>query len=115
MEEAHWIKEFPGEITVCDAAGVILEMNDRAAIAFEKQGGRALVGSNLLDCHPEPSRSKVKQMLAAGQANVYTIEKDGIQKLVYQSPWYQNGQYRGLVEIDLPLPDPLPHFVRDGS
>ena len=113
MTGIPWAKEFPGEVTVCDAAGVILEMNDRAAAAFEKQGGRALVGTNLLDCHPEPARTKVLELLASGKVHAYTIEKGGVRKLVYQAPWHENGQYRGLVEISLALPDPLPHFVRD--
>ena len=43
-----------------------------------------------------------------------TIEKDGVKKLVYQAPWYEDGEYRGLVEVTLVLPDALPHFVRDG-
>ena len=72
-----WVKEFPGDITVCDAAGVILEMNDGAVEAFHKQGGAGLIGTNLLDCHPEPSRTKLEGMLASGASNVYTIEKAG--------------------------------------
>ena len=64
MSIVPWAKEFPAAITVCDAAGVILEMNDLAAAAFEKDGGRRLVGANLLDCHPEPSRTQVREMLA---------------------------------------------------
>jgi hypothetical protein len=113
MTEIPWTKEFPGAITLCDAAGVILQMNDLAAANFEKEGGRRLVGANLLDCHPEPSRTKVREMLASGTANVYTIEKAGVRKLVYQTPWHEDGHYRGFVEIVLTLPDPLPHFVRD--
>jgi hypothetical protein len=73
MTSIPWAKEFPGEITVCDAAGVVLEMNDRVAEHFEKDGGRALVGTNLLDCHPEPSRTKLLQLLSSGQVNAYTI------------------------------------------
>jgi transcriptional regulator with PAS, ATPase and Fis domain len=115
MSTIPWAKEFPGEITVCDAAGVILEMNDRAAKTFAKDGGRGLVGSNLLDCHPEPSRSKLQEMLAAGKPNAYTIEKGGVKKLIYQAPWYEDGQFRGLVELSFVLPDALPHFVRDGG
>lgn len=115
MSNIPWAKEFPGSITVCDADGIILEMNEGAANAFEKDGGQALVGTNLLDCHPEPSRTKVCQMLASGEANAYTVEKDGVKKLIYQAPWYEDGQYRGLVEISLVLPDPLPHFVRDNE
>ena len=114
MSIVPWAKEFPAAITVCDAAGVILEMNDLAAAAFEKDGGRRLVGANLLDCHPEPSRTQVREMLASGKPNTYTIEKRGVRKLVYLAPWHEDGQYRGLVEIVLTLPDPLPHLVRDG-
>lgn len=114
MSNIPWTKEFPGDITICDATGVILEMNDGATGVFEKRGGRGLVGTNLLDCHPEPSRTKLQHLLESGKTNVYTIEKGGVKKLVYQAPWYEGGQYRGLVEIVLVLPDQLPHFVRDG-
>jgi hypothetical protein len=114
MNSIPWTKEFPGEITLCDADGVILEMNDRAAKAFEKDGGQALVGTNLLDCHPEPSRTKLQEMLASRKTNAYTIEKRGVKKLVYQAPWYENGVYRGFAEISVALPDALPHFQRNG-
>jgi tRNA U38,U39,U40 pseudouridine synthase TruA len=115
MTSIAWAKEFPGDITICDAAGVILDMNDCAAESFTKDGGRRLVGSNLLDCHSETSRSKLQQLLAAGKVNAYTIEKGDVKKLIYQTPWYEDGKHRGLVEVALVLPDVLPHFVRDGS
>ena len=47
--------------------------------------------------------------------NAYTIEKGGVKKLIYQAPWFEDGEYRGLVEVTLVLPDVLPHFVRDGG
>jgi transcriptional regulator with PAS, ATPase and Fis domain len=112
--ESPWVSGFPGAITVCDAQGIILAMNDKSAEAFQSQGGRGLVGTNLLDCHPEPARSKVRRLLENHQTNVYTIEKAGTRKLVYQAPWYREGEYAGLVEIDLELPAEMPHFVRDG-
>ncbi len=108
-----WIQEFPGAITVCDADGIILDMNERAAQSFAESGGKQLIGSNLLDCHPERARDKVKQLLETRQKNVYTIEKKGVKKLVYQTPWYQNGQFCGLVEMVLEIPFELPHFVRE--
>ncbi len=114
ITESPWVREFPGAITVCDAEGIILAMNDESAQAFEAQGGRGLIGTNLLDCHPEPSRSKVRRLLESRETNVYTIEKAGVRKLVYQAPWYRDGKYAGLVEIDLELPAAMPHFVRDG-
>ena len=112
MSDHTWIKEFPGAITVCDADGVILEMNDKAASTFEKDGGANLVGRNMLDCHPEPARGKAEQLLAAREKNVYTIEKNGIKKLIFQSPWYKDGKYSGFVEVSLEIPVELPHFIR---
>ena len=108
-----WVDEFAGAVTVCDAAGVILEMNARAVRMFEKQGGRGLVGSNVLDCHPEPARTKLRELMERREAQTYTIEKGGRKKLVHQAPWHRDGEYRGFVEIVLPLPETLPHFVRD--
>ena len=112
MNEHAWIKEFPAAVTVCDADGVILEMNDKAAKTFEKDGGYKLIGSNMLDCHPDPARSKVERLLAARGKNVYTIEKNGVKKMIFQSPWYQNGEYAGFVELSLEIPFEMEHFIR---
>jgi PAS domain S-box-containing protein len=112
MSEEAWIKEFPGSITVTDTAGIILEMNDKACKTFEKYGGNALIGKNMLDVHPEPARTKVADMLKNKTANSYTIEKNGIKKIVYQSPWFQQGEYAGFVELSLEIPLEMPHFVR---
>jgi hypothetical protein len=114
MSQPSWTDGFPGDITVCDLDGRILEMNDRAAASFAADGGKALIGSNLLDCHPEPSRTKLKEMLVQPRSNVYTIEKQGKRKLVYQVPWFQDGRPAGLVELGLELPAEMPHFVRQG-
>ena len=112
MSELDWIQEFPAAVTVCDKDGIILEMNDKAAKGYEKDGGRALIGCNLLDCHPEPARSKTRAMLASGEKNIYTIEKNGIKKLIYQSPWFRNGHYAGFVELSIEIPWEMPHFIR---
>jgi PAS domain-containing protein len=114
MNQHVWIEESPAAVTVCDRAGIIIEVNARARRTFgpEKQ----LVGSNVLDCHPEPARSKLKELLASGATNVYTIEKNGVKKLIYQAPWYQDGTPAGMVELSLEIPFDLPHFVRgDGD
>lgn len=107
-----WTREFPAAITVCDRDGVILDMNERAIATFADDGGAALVGTNVLDCHPEPSRTKLASMLATGARNVYTIEKRGVRKLIWQSPWYEGGECRGFVELALEIPVEMPHFVR---
>ena len=112
MNEHDWIKEFPAAVTVCDESGIILEMNDKAAKTFESDGGRELIGSNMLDCHPEPARKKTERLLASRQKNVYTIEKNGVKKLIYQSPWFKDGRYAGFVELSLEIPFEMSHFIR---
>ena len=114
MADHAWVQEFPGSITVCDPGGIILEMNDRAVKTFQDQGGKTLIGTNLLDCHPEPARTKTERLLQTRQANVYTIEKGGVKKLIYQSPWSRDGVYAGFVELSLEIPVEMPHFVRGG-
>ena len=113
MNEHEWIQEFPAAITVCDAEGIILEMNDKAAKTFAADGGQKLIGSNMLDCHPEPARTKTERLLSSRERNVYTIEKNGVKKMIYQSPWFKNGEYAGFVELSLEIPfGEIPHFVR---
>lgn len=108
-----WSDEFDGAITICDRDGIITYMNDTSKRAFMKDGGGDLVGTNLLDCHPEPSRSKLAKMLKAPTTNIYSIEKAGIKKIIHQSPLYENGVFSGLIEISFELPQPMPHFIRD--
>ena len=101
LADSLWVKEFPGSVTVCDFKGIILEMNDRAVRSFKDQGGEKLIGTNLLDCHPEDARSKLKMLMDTQQVNVYTTEKEGVRKFIYQSPWYRNGEYSGFVEVSM--------------
>jgi transcriptional regulator with PAS, ATPase and Fis domain len=108
----EWVQEFPGAITLCDREGIIIEMNDRSMKVFEKDGGADLIGKSVFECHPEPARTQLKNLLAGGKTNVYTIEKNGQKKLIYQSPWYSDGEYRGFVELSLEIPVSIPHHVR---
>jgi transcriptional regulator with PAS, ATPase and Fis domain len=115
MESPDWTKEFPAAITVCDAEGRITAMNDRSAQTFAADGGAGLIGKNVLDCHPAPSRTKLKVLLESGKTNVYTIEKSGRKKLIFQAPWFRDGIFAGLVELSFEIPRDMPHFNRDKS
>ena len=112
-ETFAWLNGIEVAATVCDRLGVCLYLNERAAQVFAKDGGRALIGKNLLDCHPEPARLRFAAQLATPAPNTYTIEKAGIRKLIHQIPWYKDGVFSGVVELSLVLPETLPHFVRD--
>jgi len=113
MTRHAWVQEFSGAITVTDREGKILEMNAKAVKTFEKDGGAKLIGTNALDCHPEPAKAKLRAIMENRKPNVYTIEKDGVKKLIYQAPWYHGGKYAGVVELSVEIPFEMPHFVRD--
>jgi transcriptional regulator with PAS, ATPase and Fis domain len=108
----EWLDTIPAAITVCDTHGIIIEMNNKAIEVFQKDGGKKLIGKSLLDCHPDHARIHVEEMLRTQKSNCYTIEKHGAKKLIYQTPWYEDGIYSGFVELSIPIPFEMPHFVR---
>jgi len=107
-----WFEGLPCSVTVCDKKYKILYMNEKSAEVSSKDGGRALIGKNLLDCHPPEAQEKLKNVMASGHPNVYTTEKKGIKKLVYQCHWQKDGRTGGLVEFSFKLPNRVPNFVR---
>jgi transcriptional regulator with PAS, ATPase and Fis domain len=113
MSENAWVDQFPGAITVCDTEGRIVGMNAASLETFAADGGEKLIGTNVLDCHPEPSRTKLAEMMAERRPNVYTIQKRGRKKLIYQAPWFKDGAYAGFVELSFEIPWDMPHFNRD--
>ena len=83
-----WAKELNCSITVCDKNGIIIYQNDPAVEQYKKHG--SLIGKN-----------------------VYTIEKRGVHKVIYQSAWKENGEVKGLCEISMITPADMPHYVRE--
>ncbi|MHB8807055.1 MAG: diguanylate cyclase [Anaerolineaceae bacterium] len=113
MDDHSWQEEFPAAITVTNAEGIIIEMNRKSAGTFAGSGGKDLIGKNVLDCHPGIAQEKIQQIAQNKKANIYTIKKGEIKKLIYQSPYFEDGKYAGLVEISFEIPDVIPHFNRD--
>ncbi len=107
-----WLDGIAVAATVCDRQGACLYLNQQAAAMFAKSGGRALLGKNLLDCHSEPARSRFAAQLENPTPNTYTIEKDGVRKIIHQVPWYAEGAFVGVVELSFELPADMPHFAR---
>lgn len=107
-----WLDGIAVAATVCDRSGTCLYLNEQAKEQFAKDGGSALIGKNLLDCHPERARDLFAKQLATPTPNTYTIEKDGKKKLIHQIPWFKDGAFSGVVELSLELPADVPHFVR---
>ena len=99
-----YFKEVNLAVTICDKEGKILEMNDKSRKTFLKPGQEDLIGKNVLDCHPEPAHSLLADMLQNPRTNVYTIEKKGVIKLIYQTPWYVEGEVMGFMELSMEIP-----------
>ena len=105
-----WAKEMNCAVTVCDAEGVILYMNDKAKETFARHGD--LVGKNLMGCHNERSKAIIAELLATGGSNAYTISKGGLKKMIYQTAWREDDKVAGLVEISMVIPEAMPHYDR---
>ena len=108
-----YFENFEGAVTISDLKGTIIYMNEKAISTFEKDGGRGLIGKNLEDCHKERSNEIIRQILSTKKKNVYTIEKNGKKKLIFQAPWYKGFELSGLVELSLEIPFEMAHFNRD--
>ncbi len=105
-----WAKEMNCAVTVCNTEGIILYMNDKAKATFAKHGD--LIGKNLMGCHNDRSKDIIRDLLETGGSNAYTIEKEGLRKMIYQTAWRVEGKVAGLVEISMVIPSDMPHYIR---
>lgn len=108
----EWTEEFPASIVVTDEAGIVISMNRRACETFADEGGASLVGHDVRACHGDISRRIVEELYETHRVNAYTIERNGVRKLIYQCPWYRKGAFAGFVELSLPVPERMPHHQR---
>lgn len=75
-------------VVICNPEHEIIYMNPAAKARYAKQGGAALIGSNLLDCHNMQSREQIQKVLAWFQESpdhnrVYTFHNEKENKDVY--------------------------------
>lgn len=111
---AHWADEVNYAVTIADKECKIIYMNRRSQETFCKNG-EDLIGRNLMDCHPEHAQKIIKRLLEYGGSNTYTITKNGVNKLIFQSSWEYNGEIAGLVETSMILPPDMKHFNLDSQ
>jgi transcriptional regulator with PAS, ATPase and Fis domain len=105
--EFDFFKTINGSITVSDTQGNVLYMNDKAAEVFG-----SMVGQNMMGCHGPNSQQIIERLMANAETNAYTIEKGDVKKIIYQTPWYNEGEVAGLVEFSFVIPFEMPHYVR---
>ncbi len=107
-----WAKEMPMAVTITNKDGIIIYMNDKSIETFEKYGGAKIIGTELNGWHSANSIDIINSMINDKKTNSYTITKNGVKKLIHQTPYYENGEYAGLVEFSIVLPVEMPHFDR---
>jgi hypothetical protein len=114
MEKHQWIETIGISAMATDSHGNVIDMNQEAVRTFEDDGGLALIGKNLADCHLPESNVIIDRLMREGETNIYTVGKKGKKKLIYQAPWFMaDGSMGGLVELSITLPNDIPHFDRD--
>jgi len=122
MKTFDWAEDIEGAVTVCDTEGTIVYMNKRSRETFlgapsgeaeRSKEGASMVGQNLMPCHNERSQAIIRDMLENNRPHCYTITKKGKRKLIFQTPWREDGKVQGLVEFSFVLPDDMPHYNRD--
>ncbi len=107
----NWAEGMACAVTAADAEGVIRYMNRRARETYRKHGD--LVGKSLYDCHGERAAGIIRRLLAEGGTNAYTIEKEGLRKMIYQTATTDaDGRVTGIVEVSMVIPEELPYYVR---
>ncbi len=112
-ELPDWAYGMNCAVTVADANCTIIYMNERSRATFAARGGTDLIGHNLMDYHNDRSRAIIRRLLDEGGTNAYTIEKEGVRKMIFQSAWRDaQGKVAGLVEFSMVIPDDMPHYIR---
>lgn len=107
-----WAMGMNCAVTVCDKHCKIIYMNKRSRDTFAG-GTDSLIGSNLLECHSDRSKEIIHYLLSEGGTNCYTIEKNGLHKMIFQTAWKdEDGNIGGLVELSMVVPTDMPHYVR---
>lgn len=105
--DIDFFSSIDGSITVSDTEGNVLYMNEKAASVFGN-----MVGKNMMGCHNSNSQQIISSLIANKETNAYTIEKNGVKKIIYQTPWYDEGKVGGLVEFSFVIPMEMPHHIR---
>ena len=75
-------KELNIAITITDINDNIIYMNDKAASIFSE----TQLGDNLMQCHTQSSNEIINTLKKENKTNTYTINKNGIKKLIHQTP-----------------------------
>ena len=106
----EWAEALTCAVTICDADGRIIFMNQKSRETFARHGD--IIGKNLFEYHNPDSQAKIRHMLATGDDNTYKVVKNGVTKLIHQTPWRIDGKIAGMVELSIVLPEDIKTIIR---
>jgi len=110
---ASRVEALPAEVAAWEAAGILSGMNTCAGMLFKDAGDGCRPGSEVLACHPEPSRTKFPGTLAFQTSNAYLNTNKGEKRFFFLSPWYPGGRFAGFVETSFVVPGKIPQLVKE--
>ena len=75
-------------VVLCDLNHTVIYMNPAAGERYAKQGGMALAGTSLLNCHPPKANEMIERVVEWFRADrthnlIYTFRNDSENKDVY--------------------------------
>lgn len=90
-------------VVICNLCHEIIYMNPAAIMQYAKQGGKELLGTNLLLCHNEKSRERIERVVRwfseSPEHNlIYTFHNKKQNKDVYMVALRDEGQLIGYYE-----------------
>lgn len=99
----EFLKEADIIVSVCDKDGIITYLNDKARYYFQEPDMPELLGSDIMDCHPEPSKSRFKEMMTTHETQSIIKGEGDKKRVIHQTPFYNKGVFEGYIEIIIPL------------
>lgn len=107
-----YLKEVGFTVSISDSEGSIIYLNESAAKdTFSKEGGYELIGTNLLDCHPEPSKTRLAEMMRTHKTQTILKGEGESKRLIHQTPIYNEGKFAGYIELIIPIASPLKNLL----
>ncbi|MDE7427225.1 MAG: PAS domain-containing protein [Muribaculaceae bacterium] len=108
----RWAMGVDCAITVVDTECRIIFMNERSRQTFASRGD--IMGHDIMEYHNPRSQAIIRRLLDEGGSNAYTIHKNGVKKMIYQTAWHKpDGAIGGLVELSMIIPEEMPHYIRN--
>lgn len=103
----NWADDTNCAVTVCDTEGVVIYQN-KQSISVNGE----YCGKSMLPCHNERSKGIIARILEKA-TRMPTPSRKRDPQMIYQTAWRrEDGTVGGIIELSMPIPAEMPHYVR---